>query len=622
MKASKKTVKGIVFFTVILVIALIGIGFALDMDVFGNDDDSEASTAESSSGQSIEVQRGSLITTISAFGNVSMPHQVNLVFGIGGTVEELNTNFGNSVKEGDTLSKLDTASLERSVARAEADLRTAQISLEKASSDVNIVQAEAAVESAQTTLVSAEEALEQARNFSVSDAETNLENAQRNLDTAQKNAEINIRDAQEAVDAAFQTYNLFVNNNRENLGIGSIQAQKDDLWWAYEKALENQEIDEEANATAIATAEANVTTAENALSNAPINIQQKESAVATAEAALIQAENDLTYVQAGLDIELLQIIVDKAQIALDEAQNQLEKATIIAPFDGTIARVNIVIGDEVMANTIAMQLVDTTKVEIDADVDEIDVAKLEIGQNAEIDLDALQGTILNGAVTAVSPVGLNQSGLITYDLTVEILDAAGFNLKDGMTASVDIEAIIAHNAILIPKVAITRDRAAGIQIVTVVADNNEEEVREVQTGASNGKLTEIITGLEEGEHIISSVSIAVSQGSGGSSSSDSAGCEDVDITECMAKVQDIMSCTEALTKFGEETGSDASEFDGEIPWDLIEDAVNDDTGEVSKDIKKCLNVLLENRCCLEALTQMAEDMGIDTSQYSGGMGGM
>lgn len=620
MKASKTTVRRIVFFTIIVIVALVGIGFALDMDVFSNDDSEDTTIPQEN--ESIEVQRGTLTTTISAFGNISMPHQVNLVFGIGGTVEELNADFGKSVKKGDTLSKLDTASLERSVARAEADLRTAQISLEKASSDISVLHAQAVVENTQATLASSEEALEQARNFSVSDAETNLGIALRSFDTAQKNAEINTRDAQEAVDAASQTYNSFVNDNRDNLSIGSVQAQKDDLWWAYEKALENQEIMEEAAVTAIATAETNVTAAENALTNAPIDIQQKESAVATARATLTQAENDLKNAEAGLDIQLLQISVDKAQIALDESQDQLEKATLIAPFDGTIARVNIVIGDEAMANTIAMQLVDTTKVEIDADVDEIDVAKLEIGQNAEIDVDALQGHTLNGAVTAVSPVGFNQSGLITYGLTVEILDAVGFNLKDGMTASVDIEAIIAHNAILIPKVAITRDRAAGIQTVTVVADNNLEEVREVQTGASNGKLTEIITGLEEGERIISSVSIAVSQGSSGSSSSDSAECGDVDITECMAKVQDIMSCTETLTKFGEETGSGASEFDGEIPWDLIEDAVNDDTGEVSKDIKKCLNTLLENRCCLEALTQMAEDMGIDTSQYSGGMGGM
>ena len=106
----------------------------------------------------------------------------------------------------------------------------------------------------------------------------------------------------------------------------------------------------------------------------------------------------------------------------------------------------------------------------------------------------------------------------------------------------------------------TRNRAAGIHTVIVVTDNNKEEVREVQTGASSGKLTEIISGLEEGEYIISSVSIAVSQESGGSSSSDSAECEDVDITECMAKLQDIMPCTETLTKFSEETGADASEF--------------------------------------------------------------
>ncbi|GEM_PF-465311 len=611
--------KGISIFAIITI--------SLTICACGSNDSQD--TPEPQESQTFEVQRGNLTTMISAFGNVSMPHQANLVFGINGTVEELNAEFGDTVKKGDILAKLDIASLERSVQKAEIDLRTAQINLDRASSDANIRKAEAAVTSAKVSLASAEEALKQARDFTASDAETNLENAQRNLASARKNAQLNIAAAEEQLKDARDVWGDFVQANMEILEAPRIATQEAELRDDIEDAEKNLEIVTETADTSIATAETSLSNAERSLENAPVDVQQKEAAVISTGATLAQAENELAYVQNGLDIELLEINIDKALLAMEEAQDRLDDATIVAPFDGTIARVNIVIGDEVMASTIAMQLVNTTEVEIDADVDEIDVAKLEIGQNAEIDVDALQGTTLNGKVTAVSPVGLNQLGLITYDLTVEIFDSASFNLKDGMTASADIEAVIAKNAILIPKAAITRDRAAGIQTVTVVKDNGEEEVREVQTGASDGKLTEITSGLEEGDQIVSSVSINISRDSQGSSDDGDTGSGDVDVMACVGEImgnEELTACFGKMMEMGEEMGIDPNEYGGEIPWDEIEYWANDDTGEITKDIKDCLNIMLENRDCLDALTKMAEEMGIDTSNFNpgdmGGFGGM
>jgi HlyD family secretion protein len=588
--------------------------------------DSE-STSESEETQTVEVQRGNLTTTVSAFGNVSMPHRANLSFGVGGTVEELNMDFGDVVKEGDVLAKLEAASLARAVARAQADLRTMEINLERASSDISLLQAEAVVENAQTTLASAEEALEHAQNFNLSDAQTNLENAQRSLASAQKNAELSITAAEEQLEDARDVWEDFVQANIDTLTTIYNSIQEKDLRENVEDAEKHLEVVEETAVTSIATAETTLSAAGRALSNTPVEVQQKEAAVASAKAVLAQAENDLAYVQAGMDIELIQINVDKALIAMEEAQDRLDDATIIAPFDGTIADVNVLVGDEVMANTIVMHLVDTSEVEIDADVDEIDVAKVEIGQEAEISIDAVPGVEFSGEVTAVTPVGRNQAGLITYDITIGIKDTQRANLKDGMTASSDVIALLAENVLLIPKAAIDKDRATGIQTVMVLTDSGQKEQREVKTGASSGKLTEIISGLEEGEHIISSVSIDISKGSQSQGSTDNAGSEDVDIMECMDKLPDLMPCFEELAKMGEEMGMAPNEYSGEIPWDEIEYWVNDDTGEVSKDVKKCLNTMLENRGCIEALIQMAEEMGIDTSSYSpgdwgGGMGGM
>jgi HlyD family secretion protein len=625
LQAMKHWKRVITIFTVIAIVVA-----SLAVSACGDDSEDKSEPEEK---QSVEVKRGTLSTIISAFGNVSMPHQANLAFGLSGTVEELKVALGDTVNEGDILAKLETASLERAVAQAEADLRTAQLNLEQISSDTSILKAEAVVESAESSLASAEQALQQAQDFSVSDAETDLENAQRSLATAQRNAEVNIKDAEEAVDDAYEAYFDFLLANMENLAVHSVKAQKDELRWLYEKALENLEIIEEEATTSVANAQANVTTADNALANAPIVIQQKEAAVATAKAALAEAKDNLTHVESGSALELLQIKADKAQITLDGAIEQLEQATIVAPFDGMVAEVNAIVGDQVMGNAVVVHLVDIRQAEIDASVDETDSANVKVGQRAEISIDALPKLTLSGRVTAVSPTAETQSGLVTYNLAVSIQNAGDVNLKEGMTASVDINVALAENVLLVPSAAIQKEAATGEQIVTVLTDNGQEEPRVVETGATYRKLTEITAGLEEGELIVSSVDIEIPQGFQSVPSADTEMSQDIadvemspDITECMKQLAESQECFEKLRKMGESMGADTSTRSRDIDWGQIERLANDDSGMMPGDIQECMKELLKNRECIEKLTKMAEDMGIDPNDFSsddwGGMGGM
>lgn len=462
--------------------------------------------SESGESQIVEVTRGTLMTQISSFGSISMPEQAELTFGSGQsandlyTVSEINVGFGDTVKEGDILAKLDTASLERAVTQAESDLRTAQINLEQATSQTNLLKAEAAVKSAEVSLARAEQELEEARNFNLSDAETDLEIAQRNLDTTHKNTAINITDAENNVDSAYQTYSSYVNENIGDLSIASIKAQAESLYWAYEKALENLEIAKSQAETSIANAEAAVTAAENALLNAPLDIQQKEASVASAKATLAQEQDDLTYIEAGYDTELLQINVDNAQVELDNVMDALEAATIIAPYDGIVAWVGADVGDEVTASNTIAHLVNTSVVEIDAAVDQINVASVEVGQMAMIELDALPDAKLRGQVSAVSPVAASQSSVVTFDIAVSVQGADQYELKEGMSATITIMALDVQNVLLVPSNAIQRTKNGNV--VQVVTDDDQTEERAVKTGASNGLQTEIISGLAEGEQVV------------------------------------------------------------------------------------------------------------------------
>jgi multidrug efflux pump subunit AcrA (membrane-fusion protein) len=468
----------------------------------GNSEES----SDSGESQIVEVTRGTLMTQISSFGSISMPEQARLTFGSGGsvndvyTVSEVNVEFGDNVNEGDVLAKLNTASLERSVTQAESDLRTAQINLEQATSETNLLKAQASVENSEVSLARAEQELDEARNSSMSDAEVDLENARRNLATAQLNAELSITRAEETLENAQDAWGDFVQANIDLLTTIYNSILEQELLDDIEEAGKNLQIARDNAATSTANAEAALIAAENALANAPLDVQQKEASVASAKASLSQAQDDLAYVEAGHDLELLQIKVDNAQVNLDDALDALEAAAIIAPYDGIVASVGADAGDEVTANDVIVHLVNTSVVEIDAAVDEIDVASVEVGQMAMVELDALPDAKLRGEVTAVSPVAAAQSGVVTFDIAVSVQGADQYELKEGMSATITIIALDAHDVLLVPNNAI--QRTAEGNVVEVVIGEGETEERGVGIGASNGQQTEIVSGLEEGEQVV------------------------------------------------------------------------------------------------------------------------
>lgn len=496
---------------------------------------SDAASDEGSA-QIVPVTRGNVSSTISAVGSTTMPHQAELTFGGSSvndilTVSDITVKDGDAVRAGDVLARVKTDSLERAVRQAEADLRTAEINLAQASSQTNILKAQAAVESARANLAKAEKELADARapysdlniaeaQAAVESARIALETARGNLSIAQKEADYTVKQAQYAAEDAFQAYSDYVGTYIERLTEASFAAEKDRLWEAYQAALNDLEKARLNADTSIATAENNVTKAENALRAAEealadlkaddeLTILQKEAAVASAKATLAQAEDDLAYAAAAHTIELLQLKLDSAQVALDEARDQLEAATIVAPFDGIIAEVNAAAGDEVTPNTLIIRLVDTSTVQVKASVDEVDVALVEPGQTAAITLDAFPNVLLRGEVTTVDILASSQSGVVTYGVTVSIPDPEGVGLREGMSATIEIVSVQAENVLLVPAKAITRKGPA--QIIQVVAPDGTTEERTVETGETNGTLTEVRSGLAEGEQ----VKVQISTGGGG-----------------------------------------------------------------------------------------------------------
>lgn len=202
-----------------------------------------------------------------------------------------------------------------------------------------------------------------------------------------------------------------------------------------------------------------------------------------------------------LSVKLAELQLDQAKAGLDMAKADLAKATITALFDGIVADIMINDGQQLSTMTYAdpaMILIDPTKIEMNGVIDEIDVSKVKEGQEANIILDALPDKELKGKVTFVSNSATVEAGVVFYKTTIT-LENPDRELRDGMSATAEIIIDRRDNVLLIPNRAIRGTwENPWVEVVT----DSEIEQREVSLGMSDGVITEVLSGLEEGEKVV------------------------------------------------------------------------------------------------------------------------
>ena len=202
----------------------------------------------------------------------------------------------------------------------------------------------------------------------------------------------------------------------------------------------------------------------------------------------------------------------QAQVAVDQAQNNIDKAKLIAPFDGAVAAVNYNVGDtvggsggatsssgiSVSASGAGVVLADPTKLQVKVTLAEVDIAKIKVGQPAQMTLDAVPGGTFTAQVSAIGPVPTITQGVVNYPvyLSVSNPDPA---IKPGMTANLNIEIDRRDNVLLIPTRAV---RTQGNQKIVTVEYKGQSIQTPVTTGLSSDTQIEIVSGLTEGDAVV------------------------------------------------------------------------------------------------------------------------
>jgi len=261
-------------------------------------------------------------------------------------------------------------------------------------------------------------------------------------------------------------------------------------------------------------AQALESSAETAELRVKIAQAQVKAARAQYEIALINLEEDGTVPSLGGSEEVLELRVDIAEASwqtarrnleiaklnLESAKLNLEKAAIVAPFDGVVAAITITEGKDVSAATLAtpaISLVDTSEIELRGFIDELDIAMVELNQEVNILLDALPDEEVKGRVAFISPIGTIRTGVVSYDTTITLENPAE-EFRDGMTAAAEVIIERRDDVLLIPNRAI-RGTLENPTVLVLVDEQAEE--REIALGLTDGITTDGLSGLEEGEKV-------------------------------------------------------------------------------------------------------------------------
>lgn len=418
-----------------------------------------AAASTESAMQTSVAKRGDLVVSASGTGTVAAVTQIGLAFDESGTLLELKVGLGDPVKAGEVLARLQTANTDEEIAASVAEAELAMVQAQQAIADLT---ASAAVD--RNTAMNDVATYAQA----VRDAQYAIENYSmplflQGLDTMQAVDQTKL--ALDAASAAFEPYKYYSINDstRKERLIDLNEAQSN-----YDAAIKRLNYE-----YTLQVAQAN-------LDKARSEYDQYKNGPAADDMAQAQAE--LANAQAKL------ALAKRSQAIID----------LVAPIDGTIMAVNASVGEAVGTSAV-LTLANLDHLQIEVYLDESDLDKAQVGNEAEVVFDALPDQTYKGKVVTVSPGLETVDNVQAVKVIVQLDDRAAANLLVGLTASVDIIAGRASNAVLVPLEAL-RELDPG-EYGLFVIENGQPVFRSVEVGLQDVTTAEIVSGLQAGETV-------------------------------------------------------------------------------------------------------------------------
>lgn len=247
------------------------------------------------------------------------------------------------------------------------------------------------------------------------------------------------------------------------------------------------------------------------------DLLQAQATLASAKAKLSDATDQSDgSSSAKAQIASAQAQVDVAQSQVDAAQEAMSGATLTAPVAGLLTAVDLEVGDAVTGSssggdgqnptgsdtsTAQFTIVGTDAWQVEVSVSDADVANLEVGDQAEVTPDGATDPVF-GTIASIGLLSTSSQGVAAYPVTVDLTPGQE-GLHDGVSADVDLVYERRTDVLTVPSLAVTT--TDGKSTVTTVDADGKQTTVEVTTGETSGNLTEITSGLAEGDEVVLAV---------------------------------------------------------------------------------------------------------------------
>lgn len=467
-----------------------------------------------------EAKAGVIESRLVSVGTVESPLRVELSPRTSGRILSLSVREGDAVSKGQTLVTLDPADLqqrvverEAAVAEARSRLAQAQIGAGPVAATVrgNIQQARAALASAQAE----------------------LRQLQQNYNAQVASADAAVTEQEGRVEAAkAQVRNATAGIEREKASLINLETRYNRLNSLLEKGyVAGQQVDDARTAAdvqrkQVTVAEAQLSSAESAVDSANASLKAvknqaqivRRSGIAdiqTGQARVRQAQADVDVASANRantpayeeNLRALQSNVAAAEAQLRQSRTLLAESDLRATVDGVVTARNADPGALASPGSpvLVVQTIDWLYIVTAVPLE--DSGKIQVGQTANVTVDALPNQTFPAKVTNINPAANVQSRQVQIRLRMENPNRA---LKPGMYGKIAFLTGRLQAPVMVPRGAVTT--AQGKSTVAVVDAENKASVREVKIGASDDERIQILDGVKVGEKVVSFTYMPVRDG--------------------------------------------------------------------------------------------------------------
>lgn len=468
------------------------------------------------------VEKGTLVTSVTGTGQVLPINQIDIKPRIAGDIIDINLKSGQAVSQGEVIAKLDAGNASKAISDAKINLNSAKLALEKLTSsslstNQDYVDAFNTLEGAFLNLTTSINGLDDILHYSSyiwGDNGKAVEVFGGTATTYRKNAEQRYAAARQKYDKNLESYQTL---NRDS-AISALESVLEETYNTIKLSTEAIKstkvlVDYVDNKTDPNNRTTAMTGDQTSLETYTTKANSDLADLLTAQQAIKDSQKAIEDSQ--IDVQSQQLAIQLKESALKSAQKDLPKYTVTAPFDGLIAAVNSKNGDSITASTVIATLVSKEMI-TEVTLNEVDMAKVQLGQKVTLTFDAIEGLSLTGKVAEMDTLGTVTQGVVTYNVKIAF-DTQDERIKPNMSVSATIITEAKQNVLLVPNSAVksSNNNTNYVEMLESTAASNQTTAgstgivsktsptaQQIEIGLANDTSTEVISGLKEGDQVI------------------------------------------------------------------------------------------------------------------------